>query len=503
MRVAPHARLARPALEGSRMLYVRVVAPRGHAGQPWRRALLELDLVPLHACGELGTTLFAIAVPAAAALLDDLGFAVDRLGAPGEPRASDLYLLRDDRQVRTGFLAEEGASRAHFASDEEEASVLASSPDGLYVAIPAGLSVEHYHFEEARHGHTEKLLPNPALLSVGDGSPAVTGLTGQAEERALDPQEREALAQVSAESIGAHLARYAGGQSTEPPARAIVSRHILHAHNEVAVEALAADLEAIGEGELEVGLHAFRHEGQTLFNIEAELQGSEPDELVLLTAHLDSTAQFSPGFDPTRDPAPGADDDASGLAGVLSVARTLHGLRRMRPPKRSIRFVLFNAEEHGLVGSKAYARDQAALGARIAAVFQMDMIGYNRAPPRSFEVHAGFLPSVEVQQRSRALAERIGRVATDVSPGLPAPQIYVSDGSHEGDPAEGRSDHASFQLVGYPACATTEDFFAGPGSDPAEPNPHYHMPSDTFVDLDYAADLARAVGAAAWLSAAL
>ena len=502
MRVAPHARLARPALEGKQMLFVRVTAPGEPAGQPWRRELRELDFVPLHACGEGAKTLFAITVAGAAARLDDLGFAVDRLGAPDEPLASDLYLLRDDLQVRTGFLAEEGASRTFFGFDER-ASVLASSADGLYVAIPAGQSVEGYHFEEARHGHTEKLLPNPSLLLAEGGPATVSTLAGWDDERTLDREEREALAQVSAQRIGAHLSRYAGGQPADPPAAAILSRHIQHAHNQMAVESLAADLESLGEGALEVGLHAFHHEGQELFNVEAALQGSELDELVLITAHLDSTAQFSAGYDPTRDPAPGADDDASGLAGVLVVAEVLCGLARSRPPKRSIRFVLFNAEEHGLVGSKAYARDQAALGARIAAVFQMDMIGYNRALPRSFEVHAGFLPSAEVQQRSHALAERLGRAASDVSPELPLPQIYLSDESQGRDPAEGRSDHASFQLVGYPACATTEDFFAGPGSDVGEANPNYHMPSDTFVDLDYAADLARAVGAATWLSASL
>jgi Zn-dependent M28 family amino/carboxypeptidase len=164
--------------------------------------------------------------------------------------------------------------------------------------------------------------------------------------------------------------------------------------------------------------------------------------------------------------------------------------------------VLFNAEEHGLVGSKAYARDEVALRAPIVGVFQMDMIGYNRESPRSFEVHAGFLPSAEVQERSRALAERIAAAARQVSPGLPAPQVYLSRGAQERDPAEGRSDHASFQLVGYPACVASEDFFAGPGADsPPEANPNYHKLSDTFVDLDYAADIARAVGAAAWLTA--
>jgi bacterial leucyl aminopeptidase len=87
-----------------------------------------------------------------------------------------------------------------------------------------------------------------------------------------------------------------------------------------------------------------------------------------------------------------------------------------------------------------------------------------------------------------------------VSPNLPAPQIYLSK---DPDPAEERSDHASFQLVGYPACVTSEDFFAGPrpGSPKSEANPNYHKKGDTFVDPEYAADIARAVAAAAWATA--
>ena len=71
------------------------------------------------------------------------------------------------------------------------------------------------------------------------------------------------------------------------------------------------------------------------------------------------------------------------------------------------------------------------------------------------------------------------------------------------DPAAGRSDHAAFQERGYAACAVSEDFFVGPGPDsPApNPNPDYHRRTDRRIDFEYAADIARAVAAAAWLAA--
>ena len=502
--VAPHPALARPLLAGARLRYVRVRVPDSHANADWRPALLGLAFVPLRVAGPGGTTVYAIATTEAVAELDDLGFAVDRLGAEGCPDDTEVYLLRDDRQTRTGFLVPQGASMAWFTRGEESQRVLASTRDGLYVALPPGRSVESYHFAEAYHGHTEKLVPDLALMGL-TGAARRAGLlaAAPASEPVLDDDAHRALTAVAADQIAADLARYTGTAPVTADGPVIRSRHILSADNAVATRALAQDLEAIADGALIVRLHRFWHEGRPLDNVEAELPG-QSDELVLVTAHLDSTAAFSDGYEPVRDPAPGADDDASGTVAALAVARALCALAARRPAKRTLRFVLFNAEEHGLVGSRAYARDQAALDAPIAAVYQMDMVGYNREPPRTFEVHAGFLPGAEIQERSLALAERIRGLVPSVSPGLPPPQIYASRSPEERDPAEGRSDHASFHLVGYAACATTEDFFAGPdGDSAAEPNPNYHMVSDTFVDTEYAADLARVVAAAAWLTANL
>jgi hypothetical protein len=492
-RVAPHPRLALEVLGGSPLRYVRVIVPKEHRGSDgWREAILSLPMVPIHVTGENGTTVYAIATSDAASRLDDLGFEVLRLGSEDLPLATEVYFLRDDRQTRTGFLAPEGESVSFFGADEESRWVLASSEGGLYVALPAGRSVEEYHFEEAMHGHNLKLMPGMALLEPLGPSQAADLLTSPPVEPSLSREEIDAfLGGITAESIAADLKRY-----TEN----IRSRHIQHGDNARAVADLVADIEGIGDGAFLVGLHRFTHEGRGLDNIEAELPGREPGEIVLVTAHLDSTAKSTVGYDPRRDDAPGADDDLSGTIAVLAAARVIRNLSAVESPRRTIRFVLFNAEEHGLVGSKAYAADEAALAAPIVAVYQMDMIGYNRQPPRTYEVHAGVGRLPVVEERSLALAKRIGSLAELVSPNLPAPQIYLSK---DPDPAEGRSDHASFQLVGYPACATSEDFFAGPGPNApqSEANPNYHKMSDTFVDHEYAADLARAVAAAAWASA--
>ena len=282
----------------------------------------------------------------------------------------------------------------------------------------------------------------------------------------------------------------------------IRSRHIHHADNAAAVTTLVADLERIGAGRFSVHRHRFAHDGRPLENVEAELPGSGLDGVVLVTAHMDSTGARQAGYRPALDPAPGADDDASGVAGVLTAADAIGALdATLGVPRRDVRFVLFNAEEHGLVGSRAYARDQAVLGTPIVAVLQMDMIGYDELPDRTFELHAGFTPSPAVEARSLALAQMIAELVPQVSPALPAPQIYPASG--ERDLGEARSDHYSFQLQGYAACLASEDLFAGPGwgAPPAEMNPKYHLPTDAVINAGYAADITRLITAAAWVAA--
>lgn len=222
----------------------------------------------------------------------------------------------------------------------------------------------------------------------------------------------------------------------------------------------------------------------------------------MVAAHLDSTAAFQQPFDPGVSPAPGADDDASGVAAVLAIAERFAALSAVNPLARTVRFVLFNAEEQGLVGSAAYARRSKARGESIAAILQMDMIGYNKSAPRSWEIHAGFEQSPSVEARSRRLADLVLAVAPQVSPTLSSVQIYHTGTIPDGDPAAGRSDHASFHAYGYPAIVASEDFFVGPATVAPEENPNYHQPGDTFVDEGYAAEIARAVAAVAWLSAA-
>lgn len=497
--VAPHPLLAVPVLEGASLRYARIRVPRGHAGEDWRAGLRELALLPVHVTGENGTTVYAITTTPTVARLDDLGFWVDRLGAEGEPLTTDLYLLRDDRQAASGFLTSDGNSSSFFRATPESHGVLASTDEGLIVAVAGGTSVEDYHFRDAQHGHNLKLVPTPL---PGDRVPAAHAApVAETAPTTLTADERRILdATIHAPRLTGHVERYTGICPADA-ATVITSRHIHHADNAAAVTALVGDLERIGQGRFLVHRHRFTHEGRPLENVEAELPGDGLDGVVLVTAHLDSTGARDPRYRPATDRAPGADDDASGTAGVLAAAEAFLALdAALQLPRRSVRFVLFNAEEHGLVGSNDYARDQRLLGIPIVAVLQMDMIGYDVRPEPAFELHAGISAWPDVQARSLELAQMIAQLVPEVSPDLPSPQIYPHPG--QWDPAEGRSDHYSFQAQGYTACLASEDLFVGPGTGapPEEMNPNYHLPTDTAINPDYAADIARLIAAAAWVA---
>ena len=506
-RVAPHPKLAWDVANGGRVPYIRLRIPADPQERDWPSVLRELAIVPLHVTRDQPRMLYAIATLDAVSRLRELSFDVELLGRPEEPLTTDLYLVRDDREGPAGLMPEAGQSGQFFADRGESNLILSSSPEGLYIVVPAGRSIEEFHFPGAQHGHNEKLMPDMTLLAPFE--PRTTAWAGRATglfvgEPSLEAEMWAWLSEITPEAIRHYLDRYTGKAPLDEETGTIISsRHIRSPDNALAVKALARDLKALGGEEIVVRNQRFVHEGRWLDNVEAEFRGTEPDGIVLVTAHLDSTAAFSDGpYNPETDPAPGADDDGSGLAAVLVIASTIAKIRRVKPLRHTVRFVLFNAEEHGLAGSKAYAHTQASQQAAIGAVFQMDMIGYrgNRmTPPRPVEVHAGYAPSADVEARSRMLADMIAQLTPRISPNLAPVQIYP-DPERPGDPAAGRSDHASFQERGYAACAVSEDFFPGPKShspDP-QPNPNYHKSTDTVVDYGYAADIARVVAAAAW-----
>ena len=184
--------------------------------------------------------------------------------------------------------------------------------------------------------------------------------------------------------------------------------------------------------------------------------------IVLVVAHLDSINDNADSED-IDAPAPGADDNASGSAGVLEIARVFKDVE----VEHELRLVLFGGEERGLFGSEAYvSRLSASEISRVDAVLNMDMIGSVNPGSRGRGVLLESKPFAldlinRLKDAAHAYAEL--RVETSLNP-------YASD-------------HIPFLREGMPAILTIE------GSDAA--NPRYHTEHDTLDHLDF--ELARQI----------
>lgn len=170
--------------------------------------------------------------------------------------------------------------------------------------------------------------------------------------------------------------------------------------------------------------------GNSSDNVIAVLPGKvTPDEYVLVGGHYDSFS-FSGA-------APGADDNASGISGVLETARILS----QYDFERSLVFCAFSAEEMGLVGSDYYASKAAQEGMNILGYFNFDMISYLYPGD---EIHTDMI--------APASALELETFYTEVA------AIYMPDFSiEEAEPIGGDSDHTSFNNNGYMGIFPFED----------------------------------------------
>lgn len=117
----------------------------------------------------------------------------------------------------------------------------------------------------------------------------------------------------------------------------------------------------------------FNSEPVSAHNIVARVEGSDPElkkEVVIVGAHYDHL-----GKDNRGRIYPGADDNASGTAVVIELARAFHNLEQK--PKRTILFILFTAEERGLLGSRYYVKDPIFPLEKTVALINLDMLGRN------------------------------------------------------------------------------------------------------------------------------
>ncbi|MCX8159367.1 MAG: M28 family metallopeptidase [Candidatus Saccharicenans sp.] len=186
-------------------------------------------------------------------------------------------------------------------------------------------------------------------------------------------------------------------------------------------------------------------------NVISEIRGQTyPEQVVILCAHYDSTS------DQRWTLAPGADDNGSGTGAVLEAARILAG----RPFDFTVRFILFSAEEQGLVGSLRYVQERLNASENILAVINLDMVAYTDVVPEDLDL-IGDRNSSWLVERVAALSGAYGPVAGKKI--IDASFIY--------------SDQASFWDRGIAAICAIEDADV--------PNPYYHRTTDTVNTLNF------------------
>lgn len=274
------------------------------------------------------------------------------------------------------------------------------------------------------------------------------------------------VSQVSQSNIAAHIAALEGERNSA-------------AQMAGAADYIADQLEALGFSVQSDPIGASE-------NLIAELPGAtNPASIFIVGAHFDTV----PG-------SPGADDNASGVAGMLEAARAL----TTGEYESSLQFVAFALEESGLQGSTQLAQSYQAAGEDVIGMISAEMIGYTCAAPCQtpfFDalpcldvgtpgVTAGDFVAAVANTASASMLSNFVAAAQTYVPGLPTNTAEVA-GTGTCFPDSRRSDHAPFWDVGYPAMMLTDTANFR--------NPNYHQATDTLATLDlaFATDVTRAI----------
>ena len=212
---------------------------------------------------------------------------------------------------------------------------------------------------------------------------------------------------------------------------------------------------------------SFAYQGTlwTTRNIVATIPGkTAPEQVVIVGAHYDSTSNQPLML------APGADDDASGTAAVMEIARVM----RDQPFDFSVRFICFSAEEIGLIGSRHYAQAAAAAGESIIGMIQLDMIAYASRTGEDLDV---------ISNTTSAWLADLFLSAAGTYTALPAVKWI--------QPSAVGSDHSPFWDQGFSAILAIESY--------PLVNPYYHKPTDTIdtLDMDFETSVTKAALATA------
>lgn len=209
----------------------------------------------------------------------------------------------------------------------------------------------------------------------------------------------------------------------------------------------------LAPGRRNVRVTQIAHTGFSQKSVMLEIQGtSNSREVVVLGGHLDSTASGNP--ETVR--APGADDDASGVASLTEVIRVL--IANNYQPKRTLRFYAYAGEEAGLLGSKQIVASMPRQRTQVVGVLQLDMTAYQGTATDLW---------IFTDYTNAAQNQFLGNLASTY-----LPQYTVGFDAC----GYGCSDHASWYLGGFAASFPFE-------SSNTQDNPRIHTAGDTIANF--------------------
>ncbi|WP_405675405.1 M20/M25/M40 family metallo-hydrolase [Streptomyces sp. NBC_01511] len=352
----------------------------------------------------------------------------------------------------------------------------------------------------------------PLIASAGQAV-AAPGGGGAATTQAPDRELRKLLKEIDADRIEATVRRLA----------AFGTRHTLSVQDDpergigAARDWILAEMKkyaAVSGGRMTAELQSYIQEPASripvatrITNVVATLRGSvAPDRVYVVAGHYDS--RVTDVMDATSD-APGADDDASGVALVMELARVM----AKRRPAATIVFAAVAGEEQGLYGSRYAATRFKAAGTDVQGMFTNDIIGSSRADdgtrdPYTVRLFAEGVPTSETPAQAntrrsvggendsatRQLARFVSDVGDNDATGMNVRVVYRRDRYLRG------GDHIPFLEQGYPAARFTEpaEDFAHQHQDVRVEDGKQYGDLPEFCDFDYIARVTRVNGAVLW-----
>ena len=308
-------------------------------------------------------------------------------------------------------------------------------------------AAEFIHKNVLTHGpgYVFKSTKDDALKAISVSNKSTKVLNFTITEDALVAQ---ALPKVDAENIRSHIQT--------------LQNYGNRRHNTASGRQSSLDLRdkwqsmITASGRSDISVRLVPHTGTTMNSVVLTIEGqSTPSEFVIVGGHLDTTA-FGP-----NTAAPGADDDASGIATITEMFRVLLDLNYK--PQRTIEFMAFAAEEIGLVGSSEIATSYANQGKNVIAFVQFDMVNYKGSQKDIYFSTDDFVST----DLNLFLIELIAHYNTTGNHVLTYGNTICNYGC---------SDHYSFASKGYDAAFPFEASFN-------QSNPYIHSANDTLANM--------------------